>query len=115
MDKLSININIQAFKMIYWPIVFLRNITYILRNNGDMNILTSAHTVMKAQPLQHISNTVKPVLSGHSKKDQKLGFQTDYRLMQVKSIAECSNRSILQYFRPSLSYHLSLRSVFYLF
>ena len=35
--------------------------------------------------------------------------------MQVKSIAECSNGSILQYFRPSLSYHLSLRSLFCLF
>ena len=35
--------------------------------------------------------------------------------MQVKSIAECSNRSILQYFRPSLSYHLSLRPLFWLF
>ena len=35
--------------------------------------------------------------------------------MQVKSIAECSKRSILQYFRISLSYHLSLRSVFCLF
>ena len=35
--------------------------------------------------------------------------------MQVKSIAECSNGSILQYFRPALSYHLSLRSVFCLF
>ena len=32
--------------------------------------------------------------------------------MQVKSIAECSKGSILQYFRPSLSYHLSLRSLF---
>ena len=32
-----------------------------------------------------------------------------YRLMQVKSIAECShsNGSILQYLLPSLSYHLS--------
>ena len=29
--------------------------------------------------------------------------------MQVKIIAECSKGSILQYFRPSLSYHLSLR------
>ena len=28
--------------------------------------------------------------------------------MQVKSIAECSKGSILQYFRPSLSYHFSL-------
>ena len=35
--------------------------------------------------------------------------------MQVKSIAECSEGSILQYFQPSLSYHLSLRSLFCLF
>ena len=33
-------------------------------------------------------------------------FKADYRLMHVKSIAECSKWSILQYFRPSLSYHL---------
>ena len=32
--------------------------------------------------------------------------------MQVKCVAECSKGSILQYFRPSLSYHLSLRSFF---
>ena len=32
--------------------------------------------------------------------------------MQVKSIAECSKGSILQYFRPSLGYHLSLRYLF---
>ena len=35
--------------------------------------------------------------------------------MQVKSIAECSKGSILQYFRPSLSYHLSLGSLLCLF
>ena len=35
--------------------------------------------------------------------------------MQVKSIAECSKGSILQYFRPSLSYHLSSRYLFCLF
>ena len=35
--------------------------------------------------------------------------------MQVKSIAECSQRSILQYFRPSLGCHLSLRSLLCLF
>ena len=35
--------------------------------------------------------------------------------MQVKSIAKCSRGSILQYFRPSLSYHLSLTSLFRLF
>ena len=56
--------------------------------------------------------TVKPVLSGYSKRTQKLVFRTDYRLMQVKSIAEWS---ILQYFRPTLSYHFSLRPLFCLF
>ena len=35
--------------------------------------------------------------------------------MQVKSIAECSKGSILQYVRTSLSYHLSLRSLFSFF
>ena len=39
--------------------------------------------------------------------------KTNYRIMIVKSIAECS--SMLQYFRPLLSYHLSLRPLFSLF
>ena len=33
-------------------------------------------------------STVKPVLSGHSKRTPKIGDKTDYPLMQVKSIAE---------------------------
>ena len=53
--------------------------------------------------------TVKPVLSGHSKRTQKMVFNTDHCLMQVKSIAECSPWSILQYFWPSLSYHFSIK------
>ena len=43
----------------------------------------------------------------------KLFFKTNFRLMQVKSITECS--LFQQCFRPSLSYHLSLRSLFCLF
>ena len=35
--------------------------------------------------------------------------------MQVKSIAECSKGSILQYFQPSLSLYLPLTSLFCLF
>ena len=35
-------------------------------------------------------STVKPVLRGHSKRRTKLVFKTDYRLMKVESIAECS-------------------------
>ena len=37
---------------------------------------------------------------------------TDYGLMEVKSIAECFKGSILQYFRPSFSYHFPLRPLF---
>ena len=40
-----------------------------------------------------------------NQKDHKLVFKTIYRLMQLKSIAESSKGSILQYFRPSLGYH----------
>ena len=58
---------------------------------------------------------VKLVFSGHSKRRPKLVLKTDYRLMLVKRIAECSKGSILQYFRPSLSYHLLLRCLFCLF
>ena len=49
------------------------------------------------------------------KKNQNLVFYTDYRLMQVKSIAECSKGSIRQYFWIALSYHLSLRSFLSIF
>ena len=42
--------------------------------------------------LHIFKSTVKPVLSGHPKKDQTLVFKTNHRLMQVKSIAECSSR-----------------------
>ena len=37
------------------------------------------------------------------------------RIMQIESIAECSKGSILEYFRPSLSYSLSLIPLFCLF
>ena len=59
------------------------------------------------------AHSVKPVLNSHSKKDQKLVFRTDYSLMQVKSIAECSKRAF--FIRPALSYNLSLRPLFCLF
>ena len=52
----------------------------------------------------------KTCLKQPLKKKTKNGFKTDYRLMEVQSIAECSKGSILQYFGPLLSSHLSLRS-----
>ena len=53
----------------------------------------------------HFSSKIKlnTVKEATQKEDQKLVFKTDYCLMQVKSIAECSKGSILQYFQPSLS------------
>ena len=69
-------------------------------------------TTKVAASKERVNYTVKPVLKGHSQKDQKLVFETNYGLMQVKSIAECSKGSILQYFRPSLTYQLSLRPLF---
>ena len=37
-----------------------------------------------------ITNTVKPVLSGHSKIDEAKVLKTNGSLMEVESIAECS-------------------------
>ena len=48
---------------------------------------------------------VKRVLS----RTPKIVFQDQLSLNAGQKYAECSNGSILQYFRPSLSYHLSLR------
>ena len=47
--------------------------------------------------------TVKPVLSDHLKIDKTKVLMENGRLMKVKSIAECSPWSILQYFWPALS------------
>ena len=43
-------------------------------------------------------STVKPVVSDHSKRRQELAFKTDYCLIQVKSIAECSRRAFCNTF-----------------
>ena len=49
------------------------------------------------------SNTVKPVLSKYSKIDKTEILMTNGNSMKVKSIAECSPWSILQYLWPALS------------
>ena len=50
---------------------------------------------METYFLKNYHCTVKPVLSGHSKRRPKIVFKTDYHLMQVKSIAECSRHSAI--------------------
>ena len=57
----------------------------------------------------HLCNfryTVKPVLSGHSKRP-KIDFQDQLLLNVGQKYFRMLQESILQYFRPSLSYHLS--------
>ena len=55
--------------------------------------------------------SIKPVLSGHSKRRPKVGFQDRLSLNAGQEYCRMLQESILQYFRPSLSYHLSLRSL----
>ena len=85
-----------------------------------MHQQTDVHESITKQDRNNINNPHKKHRLGTVSKNTLLEgsnrfFQTNYRLIQVKSIAECSKRGILQYFRPSLSYHLSLRSSFCLF
>ena len=61
------------------------------------------------------SYTVKPVLSDHSKRRSKSAFQDRLSLNAGQKYCRMLSWSILQYFRPSLSYRLSLRPLFCLF
>ena len=92
-------------------------LTHPLFSTRLIKLLQSTIYIYISFPLYQmpLPTAVKPVLSGHSKRRPKLVFKTDYCFMQVNSIAECSNGSILKYFWPSLSYHLSLRPSFCLF
>ena len=57
----------------------------------------------------------KPVLSGHPKRRPKIVFQDQILLNAGQKYCRILSWIILQYFQPSLSYHLSLRPLFCLF
>ena len=59
--------------------------------------------------------TVKPVLSDYSKRRPKIRFKDWLWLNAGHKCCRMLQESILQYFRPSLGYHLSLRPWCYLF
>ena len=63
----------------------------------NIYVSPTAESRVKIWPLKY---TVKSVLSGHLKKDKTKILMTYGSLMKVKSIAECSPWSILQYFWP---------------
>ena len=68
----------------------------------------------RAADLQLV-RTVKPDLSSRSKIDKTKIFMTNGSLMKVESVAECSHRSILQYFWPGLSDNWSKNQTLNLF
>ena len=89
---------------------------------GNNLLLVPHHTLVrhnqcltKQEERSHQTRYSKTCVKRPLSKIPKIVFETNNRLMDVKSIAECSKGSILQYFRPPLSYHLSLRLLFYLF
>ena len=55
------------------------------------------------------------MVNDHSKIDQTKVLMTLGSLLKVKSIAECSTLSILQYFWSALSYNWSWKPIFGLF
>ena len=57
----------------------------------------------------------KTCLKQPPQKGPKISFQDRLSLNAGQKFAECSNGSILQYFQPSLSYHLSIRPLICLF
>ena len=77
----------------------MRHIWASLRENLSSGFLTRSYPNQLTQlkiltkkieiSLVASLDTVKPVSSGHSKRRPQLVFMTDYRLMQVRSIAEC--------------------------
>ena len=78
----------QILQVLCMPLLILLPCTNLVVT-GCSNILSSDFGC------SHIL-TGRPALSSHSKEDQKLVFKTDYHLMHVKSIAECSKATICQ-------------------
>ena len=72
-------------------------------------------SILSSGALARNFNYSKTCVKRPLSKRPKFVFKTNHRLMQVRSIAECSKGSILQYFRPSLRYNLSLRPLFDIF
>ena len=73
----------KYFSSLCKPWVLLSNQSLCL--NGQMR----RNTFLSLNILHIGTSIVKPVASGHSKKNQKYVFKTDSCLMQVKSIAKC--------------------------
>ena len=81
------------------------------------NTLTLTKTICSAgmYMLDFIIKYSKTCLKWPLKKKTKIGFQDQLLLNAGQKYCKMLQESILQYFQPSLSYHLSLRPLFCLF
>ena len=85
------------------------NVVLIDDNCILLSITMYYYNVLLITSLFHGAFTKKHVISGHSKRTQKVVFQDQLSLNAGQKYY------ILQYFPPSLSYHLSLRPLVCLF
>ena len=77
---------------------FKKNMVYKIPPGGEVNHI---------QPVAY-----KPCLKGPPKRRQKIDFQDRLSLNAGQKYCRMLQESILQYFRPSISYHLSLSPLF---
>ena len=75
---------------------FSRNEAHLRTIRSLLQSISKLGPIFTSLKVQHSYSKTR--LKRPLKKGPKLGFKTNYCLMQVKSIAECSKGSILQYF-----------------
>ena len=68
-----------------------------IRHKYSINVIKKEKYSMNEKTSEN-EKTVKPELRGHSKIDKTKVLMSNGSLMKVKSIAECSKGSTLQYF-----------------
>ena len=96
--------------------IMVRKSTFCQKPKSHVTSLRQlSPSVSKLYTSTHVTNTVKSVLSGHSKIDKTKISLTNVSLMKVESIAECSKGSILQYFWPALSENQSWKPILVFF
>ena len=82
---------------------------------GTVSFVLEVSLVLASPEKYRNYNTVKTCLKQPLEKKTKIGFQDLLSLNAGKKYCRMLSWSILQYFRPSLSYNLSLRPLFCLF
>ena len=83
----------------------LTNLTILTFALKGVNLLCTALFFSLHFMASEYNFTVKPVLRGHSKRRPKIVFQDRSSLNTGQKYCRMLQESILQYFRPALSYH----------